>query len=758
MAYCRVVLRDATRAFDREYTYQIPDRLANQVQVGSRVEVPFGQGNRSLEAYVTSVMASPDSDFYIKPLTQLLSDRPVLLPDQINLAAQMRTRYLCTYGDALKCMVPAAVAAIRDKMLKLVELQDPEEAAERLAGGEITRLGQQRVIELLLDCGSAPVQEVLSACQISRAMLTTLVKKEWVRIISQETRRELEGEHDYVLVPPFTPNEAQNLAIGRISQSLTACELNGDSCLEYLLFGITGSGKTEVYLQSAQAAVDLGRSVIILVPEISLTPQMISRIRSRFGQAVAVLHSRLTPSERYEQWQRIMRREVLVVVGARSAVFAPLRDIGLIIIDEEQESTYKSETHPRYHARDIARMRAKEHGAVVVLGSATPSVETYQRSESGQAIRLTLPERIGEAGLPRTRIVDMKQELAEGNRSVFSRSLRQALDRAFSEEHQAIILINRRGYAGFILCRACGHVVKCRTCSVSLTSHQNPRSRPGDGTDASQLICHYCGRISRPPKTCPACGSDRIGRFGAGTQQVEALFNQEFTTRTALRMDQDTTVGRTAHARILDQFARHEADALIGTQMIAKGHDFPNVTVVGILAADLMLGLSDFRASERAFQLITQAAGRAGRGDDAGEVVIQAYNIDDYAVRYAAAQDYAAFFREEITYRRMMHYPPFGSLCAITLSSLQEPAVRKACLELHSALQARQNGDAALSGLQLMDPARAPVYQIKSRYRWRLIVKGPDVAHLASLVTPVVDRLDFAGVAVAIDFDPYNLM
>lgn len=273
-----------------------------------------------------------------------------------------------------------------------------------------------------------------------------------------------------------------------------------------------------------------------------------------------------------------------------------------------------------------------------------------------------------------------------------------------------------------------------------------------------QLICHYCGRITRPPKTCPVCGSDRIGRFGAGTQQVEALFNQEFAPRTSLRMDQDTTVGRTAHARILDQFARHEADALIGTQMIAKGHDFPNVTVVGILAADLMLGISDFRASERAFQLITQAAGRAGRGDDAGEVVIQAYNVDDYAVRYAAAQDYPAFFNEEITYRKLMHYPPFGALCAITLSALQEQKVRNACQELHSALQARQGSDSDLAGLQLMDPARAPVYQIKDRYRWRLVIKGPDVSLLAALVTPVADRFGVPGVAVAVDFDPYNLM
>lgn len=756
--YCRIVLREATRAFDREYTYQIPPELTGRLTAGSHIEVPFGSGNHSREAYVTAVMTEAESDFYIKPVGRLLSERAVILPDQLRLAAQMRTRYLCTYGDALKCMIPAAVAAVREKVVRLAELKDPAEAAQRLADGEVERIGQVRVIELLLDCGGAPVQEILRACQVSRSTLNTLEKNDWIRFYEQEARRTPAEEPVFVLQEPFAPNAGQALAIRRISQSLQACELNGDSCLEYLLFGITGSGKTEVYLQCAKAAADLGRGVIILVPEISLTPQMISRIRSRFGAGVAVLHSRLTPSERYEQWQRILRREVLVVVGARSAIFAPLPDIGLIIIDEEQETTYKSETHPRYHARDIARLRARDHGAVLVLGSATPSVESYQRCETGQAVRLTLDERIGDAGLPATYIVDMKQELAEGNRSIFSRRLRQALNSAFASGHQAIIFLNRRGYAGFMLCRQCGHVVKCRSCSVSLTSHLNPRARPDDPGGGSQLVCHYCGRISRPPTVCPVCGSERIGRFGAGTQQVEELFNQEFAPRRSLRMDQDTTVGRLSHARLLEQFANREADVLIGTQMIAKGHDFPNVTVVGILAADLMLGLSDFRAGERAFQLITQAAGRAGRGDDAGEVIIQAYNVDDYAIRHAAAQDYPGFFSQEIAFRRLMHYPPFGSLCALTLSAPQEKPARDKCLELASALKARQESETAFRVIQMMDPARAPIFQIKDRYRWRLVVKGPDAAALAAFLVPVTDRLDFGKVAVAMDFDPYNLL
>jgi primosomal protein N' (replication factor Y) (superfamily II helicase) len=762
--FCRIVLRESTRAFDREYTYAVPAEQKSRLAVGSRVLVPFGSGNRSAEGYVTAVMAEVDSDFYIKPVTDLLSERPVLLPEQLRLAAQMRGRYLCTYGDALKCMVPAAVASIKEKTIRLAELLDPQDAAQQLADGEVERVGHIRVIELLLECGSAPLQEIMFACQVSRAVLATLEKKQLIRIFEQETRRTLPDEQNYTPAEPFPPTPDQSQAIERIAEALAISEQQSNGCHEFLLFGITGSGKTEVYLQCARITADQGRGVIILVPEISLTPQMIGRIRSRFGTGVAVLHSRLTPSERYEQWQRIMRQEVRVVVGARSAIFAPLQDIGMIVIDEEQETTYKSETHPRYHARDIARLRAHENGAVLVLGSATPSIESYHRAENGQAALLTLRERVGNARLPATEIVDMRRELGSGNRSIFSRKLSQAMREAFAAGHQAMILINRRGYAGFILCRNCGHVVKCRSCSVSLTSHLNPHHHPDDGgparpdeRGANLLICHYCGRVTRQPTTCPVCGSSRIGRFGAGTQQVEEQFNIEFAPYKALRMDQDTTIGRTSHARLLDQFAHGEADALIGTQMIAKGHDFPNVTVSGIIAADLMLGVSDFRAAERAFQLITQTAGRAGRGEDAGQVIIQAYNVDDYAVRYAAAQDYPGFFCQEIAFRHAMRYPPFGSICSITLSAGQEPLVREKATRLAEALRLR-GSDPAFKAIEIMEPGRAPLFRIKDRYRWRLVLKGPDPASLAGFLLPVTDRFDFAKVAVALDIDPYQML
>ncbi|MDD3867757.1 MAG: primosomal protein N' [Eubacteriales bacterium] len=754
---CQVVLRDSRRSFDRAYTYQIPPSLAGQITIGCRVEVPFGSGNRPAEAFVTALVPREDIDFQIKPLSGLLSPGPVLLPDQLRLAARMRRRYLCTHGDAIRCMVPAAVVSTGDKMVRMVSLCDEEDAAQRLADGELDRVGQIRVIELLLDCEQAPLQEVLRACQVSRSVIKTLEKKELVTVSDQAVRRQLDADDAEPEARPFQPTADQVRVIDRVSRSMRECSADLTSCQEFVLFGVTGSGKTEVYLNLAEQTLQLGRSVIILVPEISLTPQMISRIRARFGAAVAVLHSRLTPAERYEQWQRIIRQEIHLVVGARSAVFAPLRDIGLIILDEEQESTYKSETHPRYHARDIARMRVQEHGGLLVLGSATPSVESMVRCESGQATLLELPLRIGAAGMARAEIIDMRQELRDGHRSVFSRALESALRQAFSAGEQAILFINRRGYASFILCRECGHVVKCSSCSVSMTLHQNQHA-PAGSAAREQLVCHYCGRVSRPPTSCPVCHSRLIGRFGVGTQQIEELFHQAFPEARALRMDQDTTSGRHAHARILQAFADHQADVLIGTQMIAKGHDFPNVSVVGILSADQLLGLSDFRAGERAFQLMTQAAGRAGRGDIQGRVMIQSYNMDDYAIRHAAEQDFAGFYAQEKRFRKAMGYPPYGSVACLTLSAPLEEDASTACRRLASALRARleENGDFA--GIDLMAPARAPMYRIKDRYRWRLILKGPAQDLINQMIMPVLDHFPFGRVAVALDYDPYQLL
>ncbi|MDD2375731.1 MAG: primosomal protein N' [Eubacteriales bacterium] len=760
--YCRVVLKEATRQFDQEYTYAVPEELRSEIATGSLVEVPFGRGNRQVDAYCIALQSQPPSDFYIKPLVKIKSDRPVLTDDQIELAVKMRERYLCTYGAALRCMTPSTVMSVGDRMVRFAALVDPTEAAARLSSGEIDRLGHVRVIQMLLDYESIPTYELQSACQVSAAVLKTLEKKGLISFFRGEVRRELEDDLNLPAIQPdFKLNGAQEMAVNRICESMIQAS-EQFSWQECLLYGITGSGKTEVYLQSARQALADGKGVIILVPEISLTPQMVARIKSRFGNKVAVLHSRLTPAERYEQWQRILREEVLLVVGARSAIFAPLKSIGLIILDEEQEGSYKSETHPRYHARDIARMRAYMHHSALVLGSATPSVESYYRSQSGRSILLGLPERIGSAGLPRTIIADMRQELRDGNRTIFSYPLQQALRNIQEQKQQAMIFINRRGHSGFVLCRSCGQTVKCNTCSVSMTNHASlDRSSgydPRRSEQQEQLICHYCGKITRMPKKCPVCGSSQIGRFGVGTQQVEEHLARAFPGIRTLRMDQDTTAGRSAHAQILKKFADHEADVLIGTQMIAKGHDFPNVTVVGILAADQLLGMSDFRASERAFQLIVQAAGRAGRASEAGQVIIQAYNTDDYAIQAAAAQDYEAFYKQEIAFRKMMKYPPFGSIGLIVLAGANDNEVRDRIDRLYRAMLKWQNDNPDFLRISLTEPGRAPLSRIRGRYRWRILLYGEHQAAIAEFMAHTVGAEDMAPLTVTIDVDPWQML
>ncbi len=760
-SYCRVVLMESTLQFDREYTYAIPQELRGQVLPGSIVEVPFGRGNRCADAFCIALQQNPPDDFYIKPLQALKSDRPVLTADQIELAAMMKERYLCTYGAALRCMTPSTVISVGDRKVRFAVLVDPADAARRLAAGEIDRLGHVRVIQLLLEYETAPTYELQSACQVSPAVLKTLEKKGLISFYRGEIRRELDTDsEDHELVDDFTLNSDQHKAVDRICASMnTARELG--TLQECMLYGITGSGKTEVYLQSARQTLADGRSVIILVPEISLTPQMVFRIRSRFGNDVAVLHSRLTPAERYEQWQRILRGEVRLVVGARSAIFAPLESIGLIILDEEQESSYKSETHPRYHARDIARMRAHMHGAALVLGSATPSVESFYRTEAGRSILLRLPERIGSAGLPQTVIADMREELRAGNRTIFSRPLQAALQDVMNNNKQAMIFINRRGHSSFVLCRSCGQTVKCSSCSVSMTSHASVGSGAGYDparTDNDSLICHYCGKIIRIPKKCPLCGSSQIGRFGVGTQQVEEHLAKAFAGIKTLRMDQDTTSGRTAHADILKRFSEHEADVLIGTQMIAKGHDFPNVTAVGILAADQLLGMSDFRASERAFQLIVQAAGRAGRSSDAGQVIIQAYNTDDYALQAAASQDYEAFYRQEIAFRRMMKYPPFGSIGLIVLAGQNDKEVRERIDKLYQAMCKWQSDHPDHAAIEITEPSRAPLSKIRGRYRWRMLLYGQHQSVIARFMAFTVGRVDLSPLTVTIDVEPWQML
>jgi len=540
---------------------------------------------------------------------------------------------------------------------------------------------------------------------------------------------------------PFEPSVEQGNAIKQISSKMA----EGKSAT-VLLQGVTGSGKTEVYLQAIDEVLGCGKQAIVLVPEIALTPQIEERFLARFGDRVAVMHSRLSDGERSEAWRRIRDGEVGVAVGARSAIFAPFSRIGLIIIDEEHEFSYKQEDNPKYHTRDVAAQRAKWHNAVVVLGTATPSIESYYLAQQGVYSFLTLPRRIHDRPMPEVNIVDMREELRLNNRSMFSRSLHEAIGERLTRGEQSIILLNRRGFATFVLCRDCGFVVRCPHCSVSLTYHSSDKS----------MRCHYCQFRSGTPDTCPACRSHRIRYFGAGTQKVEDELRTIFPEARILRMDSDTTTRKNSHQQILAAFERGDADILLGTQMIAKGLDYPNVTLVGVVAADTALNLPDFRSAERTFQLLTQAAGRAGRGDKSGQVIIQTYNPENYSIKAVQTQDYAAFYREEIAIREELCYPPFHSLIKIVISGDDE---REVIHRLENVLgDARQCAESRGIQMEFLGPSPAPLNRIKDQFRWQLFLKGPDKQLLHTVLIDTIDEATFGSGGLSIDVDPVSML
>jgi primosomal protein N' (replication factor Y) len=739
-----VVLRDSVRRTDREYDYFIPTGLEEQVLPGQYVRVPFGGGNRTEVALIISVAGKSEFSNRLKSIIEIVDPLPVLRDDQIGMISKIRSRYSCTHGDAVRLMVPSVVSDHKAKTHKIACVCDEERAISVLSENELSSLAQIRVLELLLEAGEIPVTEIMNALSVSRSPIRTLEERGLIEICTRksietcETDEVCEDETEISKVPTLTQN--QKTAIDYI--------MSESSPGECLLFGVTGSGKTEVYLRCAQEIVADGGSVIFLVPEISLTPQMIRWVKERFPDVLAVLHSRLTPRERYEQWNRIRKGEARVVVGARSAVFAPVQNLRMIIVDEEQDTSYKSETHPRYHARDIARMRARITGARLVFGSATPAIETYFSAVTGFTRLLELPERVKEAVMPRVRIVDMRDELIRGNRSLLSVELRSEMSRALERGDQIMLFLNKRGYSSFILCRSCGNTILCPHCSVAMTLHS---PRPGR---KPILICHSCMFARKVPEACPECGSTLQGKIGIGTQQLEEAVKSAFPESRIIRMDQDTTAGRGAHARLLNAFRNREADILLGTQMIAKGHDFPDVTVVGIMNTDMLVRASDFRAGERAFQLITQASGRAGRGEKRGSVYIQTYQPEDEIILYAAASDYKGFFEKELEYRKRLGYPPFLAFGSLILSNRDEDSGARQASEIKAFLV--ECADSAPEGLfRIFGPGPAAVYKLRDRYRFQINIKAKNKSALSLLYDKVLARFSDKDYSMHTDIDPY---
>lgn len=717
--YIDVIVDISVNSLDRIFQYRVPEELLDAVTVGCQVNVPFGSGNRRRQAYVIgvdTVLAYDASK--IKDILGV-TKAPAATGQLIALADWMHERYGCTMAQALKTVLPVK-KSVKEVKRTAYFLADREGAQQLLEKSRKSRREKARVrlLEAMLKEGCMSKETVTGVLQISASTMksilqTGVIREETSQVYRNPVRQRLDGWQEVCL------NDEQMNAVASIWQNAAICREHWSREQGmHLLYGITGSGKTEVYMALMEKVLNEGRQIIVLIPEISLTLQTVSRFYARFGSQIAVMNSRLSAGERYDQYMRAKRGEASIMIGPRSALFTPFDRLGLIIIDEEHESAYQSEIVPRYQAAEVAARRAEMSGALVVLGSATPSVAVYQKAREGMIglHRLTQRARTGSR-LPDVKVVDLREEFRMKNRGILSQSLHEAMDACLKRGDQMMLFLNRRGYAGFVSCRSCGYVVKCRHCDVSMTVHHH-----------TLLKCHYCGSEQPMPRVCPSCGSPYIAGFGVGTQKVEEFVQKEFPEARILRMDRDTTSGKDDMGRILQTFSEGGADILIGTQMIVKGHDFANVTLVGILAADLSLFAGDYQSSERTFQLLTQAAGRAGRGDRPGEVIIQTYQPEHYCIQTAAAQDYDSFYSQEIQFRQMLHYPPDRQMMVMLAEGEHDQQTGQAVQKLREIA-----GEADFEAVEFIGPSRAGIAKAKDLYRYTMYMKHQDIKELMRL-------------------------
>ncbi len=742
---------------DRIFQYRIPERLEGELEVGMEVLVPFGNGNRRTKGYVTGISETCDYDLSkVKEIEDISREGVEIEAKLIALAAWMKENYGGTMIQALKTVLPIKQKENARMKRRLRLLLDEETGRKKLEFYlEKSQKARARLMAALLDDPVLDYELVTKKLNITLPVIRALEEQGVLEIEEEQVYRnpvkKTEQTGKKII---FT--EEQMSAVRRFRQDYEKGLRN-----TYLLYGVTGSGKTEVYMEMIRTVVEKGKQAIVLIPEIALTYQTVMRFYRNFGDRVSIMNSRLSPGERYDQMMRAKAGEVDVMIGPRSALFTPFPDLGLIVIDEEHEPTYKSEQTPRYHARETAVRRALMEGAGVVLGSATPSLEAMYRARKGEYVLLELKNRSRMQQLAEVYTVDLRQELREGNRSILSRKLQELMEDRLKKKEQIMLFLNRRGYSGFISCRECGHVIKCPHCSVSLSVHR-------DGT----MRCHYCGYTCAKVTACPECGSRHIGEFRAGTQQIEDIVKERFPGARVLRMDMDTTRQKDSYEKILSAFANEEADILVGTQMIVKGHDFPNVTLVGVLAADMSLYTDDYRSGERTFQLLTQAVGRAGRGDRPGEAVIQTYSPEHYAVVTAAAQDYEAFYAQEISYRELMGYPPVEHLLAVLVSCGDEELLDKGCHYLREyALRVSRNvkpadsNEARMSDGQgraaVIGPASPGIDKVKDIYRRVLYIKAPEYDTLTGIKNRLEQYIEinsgFDKMRIQFDFDPMGI-
>lgn len=721
-------------SFDTDYDYILPNEF--EAYIGSRVNVPFGKGNTERSGIIISISNSDKSNLQLKSIIEVL-DRP-LSDEMVSLALWMKERCFCTTYDCLKQMLPRSYGKIGSKTLKMVRLAEND-----IDFSSLTKK-QRNVCELLADIGAAGVNEICEFCSVGISVLNTLKKHNIVEFYNKEimrnpylTSKEVCKE-DIVLSPEQNDAYLQNR------------QLLGKSGVS-LLFGVTGSGKTQVYLKLIDDVLNEGKDAIVLVPEISLTPQVLEKFRSRYGSKTAVIHSGLSLGERNDEFKRIDRGEAKIVIGTRSAVFAPVHNLGIIIIDEEQEQTYKSERTPRYNARDVAKFRTKYNNALLLLGSATPSIESYSNALKGNYFLSVLTERYGNAVLPNVVCVDMKNEMRNGNKSCISSVLRESLIEAVENNKQAILLINRRGYNTFIACNECGHILTCPNCSISLTYHSYN----------NRLTCHYCGYTKRLDNKCDNCQSNSVRYSGYGTQRIEEEVSALVPGAKVLRMDADTTSTKFSHEKLLNQFAQKEYNILIGTQMVAKGLDFEDVSLVGVVNADNSLYDESYSANERAFDLITQVIGRAGRRDTQGKAIIQTVNPYNEIIEFASNQDYNAFYESEIQMRRLMIYPPFCDIFLATFTGDNENDVALCSKEFFETMVKLNNSQYSDVKLVALGPTPAKISKINNSYRYRLALKTKNNKRIRQMITNILKSVQknklYSKVSIGISLNPADI-
>lgn len=735
--FADIIIDISHEQLDRTFQYNIPDNLRDIVKIGSQVRIPFGRGNKLITGYVIDITNKANYPVdKIKNIESCLEDRVGIASDMINLAYWIKKNFASTMNQALKTVIPVK-DKVGPKEKKSVVLKVTKEEAVILneTYKKKNSKAKVRLIEALIEEPVLEMEIIKNKLNISTSTINLLEKDNVIEVTTKKYYRNPVKDNDaFKKNKAIVLNKEQEEAANTIKKDVEEQRYN-----TYLLHGVTGSGKTEVYLDVIKEVIDEGKQAIVLIPEIALTFQTVLRFYHRFGSKVSILNSKMSKGERYDQFLRSMKGEISVIIGPRSALFTPFPNLGLIVIDEEHEGAYKSDKTPRYHARPVAIHIAKNKQIPVILGSATPSIESYELAKRGEYKLITLNNRAGNATLPKIYVEDMRRELQMGNRSVFSKRLQSLIVDRLEKKQQIMLFLNKRGVAGFISCRSCGHVMKCPHCDISLTAHNN-----------GKLMCHYCGYEQPNVTICPECGSKYIAGFRAGTQALESLINKMYPTAKVLRMDMDTTKNKGGHEKILEQFANHEADILVGTQMIVKGHDFPDVTLVGIVAADMSLYAGDYRAPEVTFQLLTQSAGRAGRGNKKGEVVIQTYTPEHYSIETAANQDYIGFYEQEIAYRKLLGYPPIINMLKITVSSASEETLDEAS----NLLKDRASN---LDNSIVLGPSKANIYKINDIFSKVIYIRNKEYDKLTliyeNLDAYVVGNPKFRNVSVNYDFN-----